>query len=237
MLPSVLREYRTLKTQIRERSLDCDLRFASLFLEDKRSASGTASGHYFHQDILVARKILKAHPVRHVDVGSRIDGFVAHVATFRPIEVLDIRPLRTTTSNISFMQCDIMDPNLQLSNYCDSLSCLHVLEHFGLGRYGDRLDIEGHLHGIENLHKILQPNGTLYLSVPIGADRVDFNGERVFSIKSMLEIVRHYSQLVEFSYVDDAGDLHEAVALDSERVANNCGCSYGCGIFELKKGQ
>jgi hypothetical protein len=32
--------------------------------------------------------------------------------------------------------------------YCDSLSCLHALEHFGLGRYGDPIDPRGHEKGI-----------------------------------------------------------------------------------------
>lgn len=64
--------------------------------DDFKEQSGTATWHYFHQDLLVATFINKAKPARHIDVGSRMDGFVAHVASCREIEVLDVRPLRNT---------------------------------------------------------------------------------------------------------------------------------------------
>ena len=60
---------------------------------ERRQPAGAASGHYFHQDLLVARDVFARNPTRHIDVGSRVDGFVAHVASFREIEVVDIRPL------------------------------------------------------------------------------------------------------------------------------------------------
>lgn len=113
-------------------------------LEDRFSESGSASGHYFHQDLLAARRIFLNSPNTHIDVGSRIDGFVAHVASFRPIEVVDIRRLSSNITNIKFIQVDLMeDMKDDLVDCCDSLSCLHALEHFGLGRYGDPLNMMG----------------------------------------------------------------------------------------------
>lgn len=41
----------------------------------------------------MARWIYEAAPIKHVDVGSRVNGFVAHVASFREIEVIDVRPI------------------------------------------------------------------------------------------------------------------------------------------------
>src|SRR2546425_10497832 len=64
-------------------------------LSDKYIASGVASGHYFHQDLWAARWIYRVNPKRHLDVGSRIDGFVSHLLTFREVEVIDIRPLQS----------------------------------------------------------------------------------------------------------------------------------------------
>jgi len=52
-------------------------------LTDRFDPGGDASGHYFHQDLIVARRIFERDPRKHVDVGSRIDGFVAHLAVFR----------------------------------------------------------------------------------------------------------------------------------------------------------
>ena len=60
-------------------------------LTDRFEESGAARGHYFHQDLLVAQRIFDSAPARHVDMGSRIDGFVAHVASFREPEQRDLR--------------------------------------------------------------------------------------------------------------------------------------------------
>lgn len=86
----------------------------------------------------MARRVYQNNPSIHVDVGASVEGFVAHIASFRPIIVLDIRPLSNITPNIRFMQADLMSPiDARLLGYCDSLSCLHALEHFGLGRFGE----------------------------------------------------------------------------------------------------
>jgi hypothetical protein len=151
-------------------------------LGDFRSEAGKASGHYFHQDLLVAGFICRANPSRHIDVGSSISGFVSHVASFRPIEVLDIRPLKKSVHpNILSIQVDVVNLDASYHSICDSLSCLHALEHFGLGRYGDPIDPNGHIKGFFNLSKMLQPNGILYISFPIGKSELHFNAIGFFT--------------------------------------------------------
>lgn len=205
-------------------------------LRDKDEEGGSATGHYFHQDFLVAQELFKAHPQKHVDIGSRIDGFVAHVASYRKIEVIDIRALSSTLPNIKFVQADMMNPiNDKLKDYCDSISSLHAVEHFGLGRYGDPIDSEGHLKGLDNMYRMLKQGGTFYFSVPIGAQRVEFNAHRVFSVKYLLNYFDGKYKLKSFSYVDDKGDIHRNINLTDESIANNCNCRYGCGIFILEK--
>ncbi|GHV43939.1 hypothetical protein AGMMS49546_27000 [Spirochaetia bacterium] len=200
-------------------------------LLDKHESSGMAKGHYFHQDLLVARRIFINNPNVHIDVGSRFDGFVTHVASFRNIKVLDIRPLSIDISNISFIQCDLMSPlPEEMIESTDSLSCLHALEHFGLGRYGDPINYNGHLLGLNNLYSLLKPKGRLYLSVPIGADRIEFNAHRVFSIEYLLKLFDKKYCIEHFSYIDDAGDLHENVAV-TETSINNYECTFGCGVL------
>lgn len=134
---SYLRNYRALRTQWR--SSRGEFPFGKPFpcLGDRFASAGVARGDYFHQDLHVAQLIHSNAPDKHVDVASRVDGFVAHVASFRPIEVIDIRPLRTRARNMTFRRMDLMAANPELVGYCDSLSCLNALEHFGLGRYGD----------------------------------------------------------------------------------------------------
>lgn len=205
-------------------------------LDDRWGGAGDASGAYFHQDLHVARRIFETVPRRHIDIGSRIDGFVAHVAVFRPIEVVDIRPLSSTARNIAFRQCDLMQP-LSAGDIacCDSLSCLHALEHFGLGRYGDPVDPGGHAKALTNLIAMLEPGGRLFLSVPIGPQRVEFNAQRVFLPRHVVELVGERMQLDRFAYVDDAGDLHEACDTQELKSGGTYGCQCGTGIFEFVK--
>jgi hypothetical protein len=234
-LPAFLKGYREIKNQAARAK--ADFPFGKLYpcLEDAKNESGVASGHYFHQDLLVASRVFKNNPIKHVDIGSRIDGLVAHIASFREIEVLDIRELSNTIANIHFRRFNLIDKNFNLKDYCDSVSCLHALEHFGLGRYGDEIDYSGHLTGWNNIYKMLKKGGKLYFSVPIGPQRIEFNAHRVFSVKYLLDLIGSSYKIDSFSYVDDDGNLYSNVALEERSIDNNFSCLYGCGIFELSK--
>lgn len=209
-------------------------------LNDRFLSSGVMSGHYFHMDLLVARKIHENEPRRHVDIGSRTDGFVAHVAVFREIELLDIRAQESKTPNIKFRQADLMNLPADMENYCDSLSSLHAVEHFGLGRYGDPVQYDGYKSAIDNMYRILEPGGRFYFAVPIGRQRIEFNAHRVFAVRFLQELFADRFRIDAFHYVNDAGDLFEDAALEGSGpegpgADENFGCRYGCGIFELIK--
>jgi SAM-dependent methyltransferase len=204
-------------------------------LGDRFTAAGTMRGHYFYQDLHVAGKIFAARPVRHVDIGSRTDGFVAHVAVFREIEVFDIRDVTSHVPNIRFKKADLMQLPEGLEGYCDSVSALHSIEHFGLGRYGDPVDYNGHVKAIRNITRMLLPGGRFYFSVPVGKQRIEFNAHRVFSLAYLWELLGDDYELLSFSYVDDAGDFHADCPFSEQAIADNFGCWYGCGIFELRK--
>jgi SAM-dependent methyltransferase len=228
-----LRRFRALQAKS-----DSKMKFGKLYpcVDEYDLESGTASGQYFHQDLLIARRIFEAKPKRHVDIASRVDGFVAHLAVFREVEVFDIRPLTTSARNIIFGQCDVMaDIAPEFLDYCDSISCLHALEHFGLGRYGDHLDPDGHIRGFNNLHRILRSRGTLYLAVPIGPHRIEFNAHRVFGVPELIRMVTARFAIRRFSFVDDAGELHDNVSLMSQDNGCHFGCQFGLGILELEK--
>jgi len=144
------------------RKLGGSITKSHVILYDFKDVAGVAKGHYFHQDLLVASFISKENPSRHIDVGSRIDGFVAHVASFRQIEIIDVRELGDIGhSQVSFLQRDMMVSDPKFNEITDSLSCLHTIEHFGLGRYGDPIDPDGYLRGFQNLVDMLKPGGTV----------------------------------------------------------------------------
>ncbi|MFK5854813.1 MAG: DUF268 domain-containing protein [Bacteroidota bacterium] len=203
-------------------------------LHDRSDASGSASGHYFFQDLYYAKKINQACPKKHVDVGSRVDGFVAHVASFRNIEVLDIRPNNSIVEGIVFRQCDLTEVPDVFVNYTDSLSCLHALEHFGLGRYGDTLDVNGHIKGVESLKQILMPGGVLYISVPIGEERIEFDAHRVFDPRTIIELFSDF-ELKDFAWVGDDDLLYVEESVDNYDFSELQKLEYGLGMFTFKK--
>ena len=205
-------------------------------LGDRFDDAGIMKGAYFNQDLLIAQKLFEKNPLSHIDIGSRIDGFVAHVASFRKIKVYDIRKLEKEFQNIEFEQRNIMNYYPELENSCDSISSLHAIEHFGLGRYGDPICVDGHLIALENIYKYLKKGGAFYFSVPIGKrQRVEFNAHRIFSLSYLLNLFEGKYDLSSFSYVDDQGDLHRDITLHKQDIQTTFHLNYGCGIFELKK--
>lgn len=229
------RDFLKIRKQLKQQS---DFQISSLYpiLSDKFDQAGVMKGHYFHQDLLIAKKIYQNAPKKHVDIGSRIDGFVAHVAIFREIEIFDIRNMESDVENIVFKKADLSARDFGLENYTDSISSLHAIEHFGLGRYGDSIDVNGHIKAIENIYKCLKPGGIFHFSVPIGPQRIEFNAHRIFSVSYLLNLFREKYDLVSFSFVNDAGNLILNQPTDKpEEVTANFGCVHGCGIFELRK--
>jgi SAM-dependent methyltransferase len=232
--PWFIRDYKKLKRQLKG---DPQFPFGKLnpILTDKTLESGTSKGHYFSQDLLIAQRVFYNKPEKHIDIGSRVDGFIAHTASFRQIEMFDIRPLAQSIKNVKFIQADLMELSQSLTDYSDSISSLHAIEHFGLGRYNDPIDAYGHVKALKNIEKILKTGGRFYFSTPIGPQRIEFNAQRVFSLEYLLTLFNSHYKLERFSYVDDSGTLHENIELTNVTIKNNCGCNYGCGIFELIK--
>jgi SAM-dependent methyltransferase len=207
-------------------------------LHDRYEEGGATKNEYFWQDLLVARWIFEARPHRHVDVGSRVDGFVAHVASFRDVEVFDVRPINSKIPGIIFKQADLMRsdslPDLA-EGYCDSLSCLHAIEHFGLGRYGDPVDPSGHERGIANMVRLLKAGGTFYLSTPIGRERVEFNANRVFDPRSIVSLVEGHGLVLQRLTVVESGGLAREVRVSPESLHALGEASYNLGVFIFAK--
>ena len=209
---------------------------------DRIKESGEVKNEYFWQDLLVARKIFQAQPKKHVDIGSRIDGFVAHVASFRDIEIFDIRPVDVYIPGVLFRQADLMSDNFLSidtsvkAGYCDSLSCLHAIEHFGLGRYGDPIDPDGYLRGIKNLCKLLREGGSLYLATPIGKQRVEFNANWVFDpltiVNAALAGGLVLDELIVLDQQGGSKTIHKPIATDFKNLAREV---YLLGIFCFRK--
>lgn len=204
-------------------------------LHDWYEEGGTTRSEYFWQDLLVAKKVFESNPEKHVDIGSRVDGFVAHVASFREIEVFDVRPITPQIPGVTFRQADFMKPVEGMAGYCDSLSCLHALEHFGLGRYGDPIDAKGFERGLVNMACLLKEDGVFYLSAPVGIDRVEFNAHRVFDPCVIVNLaVKNSLKLFALTVIWPGGRVEE-LALDESQLSNLAIQRYALGIFIFVK--
>jgi hypothetical protein len=196
------------------------------FLDDRTSTTSFDT-HYFYQDIWAFRKVFASRTKTHVDVGSKVD-YVGFLSTITHVIFIDIRPLITDLPSLDSKFGSILDMPYE-ANSVSSLSCLHVAEHIGLGRYGDPIDPLGTVKACRELQRVLAPGGNLYFALPIGKPRVCFNAHRIHSSDQILEYFSEL-KLLEFSFVNDEGHFMQNVDTDEGRNAK-----YGCGLFHFTK--
>lgn len=164
-----------------------------------RVSEAASIDSYFWQDLWAARRIYENRPLLHYDIGSRIDGFISHLATFgQRVRLLDIRPMEWDIPGVDFQMCDATNLDGIADGSIESLSALCSLEHFGLGRYGDPIDPEGCFKCFRAITKKLAHGGRAYISVPIGREHVEFNAHRVFYASTIVDAFCPLT-LVEFS--------------------------------------
>lgn len=192
-----------------------------------RTATTGIDPHYFYQGIWAFKKIAAGKPESHVDVGSKVE-YVGYLTTLTQVKFVDIRPLKINLPHFEMVTGSITELPFETGSI-SSISCLHVAEHIGLGRYGDSLDPFGTKKGCQELARILAPGGTLLFSLPIGKSRVMYNAHR---IHSPTQIISYFPtlELKEFSVIDDAGKFIQHV---SPKEYENS--EYACGLFEFTK--
>ncbi len=206
-------------------------------MTDRTESAGVMSGHYFHMDLVMAQQVVKAAPKAHLDVGSRIDGFVAHVATTMPVLVGDIRPVESQHPNIRFVQVNLMEQaTAEKLGQFPSVSCLHTLEHMGLGRYGDPLDPAGDEKALATLAALTAPGGQLYLATPMGRERIEFNAQRVYGLPRLHDMLaRNGFTITHFGYVNDQGHLVPTQELTPEFVEESQTFTFSCALIIARK--
>lgn len=205
----------------------------SIHLHEDDEFAGAVSGHYFWQDIVVAQWVLSQKKKLVADIGSRLDGYVAHVASSQRIFVIDIRPIKKNIPNVEFIKDDIM--NYQSKRKFEIVTSLHTLEHIGLGRYGDSIDPNGHIKSFGTLAKLILPKGHLVVSFPINSKTtIEFNGQRLIGIQEPLRWAEeHHLKFVKFICLRSDDEL---ISFDSvSNLVNFTPESGALGIYFFKK--
>jgi SAM-dependent methyltransferase len=193
-----------------------------------KTAKTRIDSHYFYQGVWAFEKIAAKRPALHVDVGSSVN-YVGFLTTITKVHFVDIRSLEV--SNIANLKCvegSILNLPYKDSSL-ESISCLHVAEHIGLGRYGDPLNPHGTKEAAKELSRCLAKGGNIYFSLPVGRPRVCFNAHRIHSPS---QIIRYFEplRLVEFSATDDKKRFIKNVDIAILEDAR-----YACGMFWFTK--
>lgn len=192
-----------------------------------RVATTPFDSHYLYQDTWAAHRIAETRPGRHIDVGSRVE-VACFLTAVCPVTFVDIRPLDADIEGLTSVAGSVLNlpyPDASV----ESISCLHVVEHVGLGRYGDPLLPGGTERAIAELARVVAPGGRLLVSTPVGRAKVHFNAHRVTSPHRILELCSDL-ELTEFAGVDDSGRFARHRSLDEL-----AGCAYACGMFDFTR--
>lgn len=197
---------------------------------DKFDNAGTV-GNYFWQDLWAAKLIIKSKVKQHFDIASRLDGFIAHLlAAEINVSMINVRKFPTEIENLETIVDDATTLHQIPDESIESMSALCSLEHFGLGRYGDPIDPEACFTCFDNIQKKLRKGGKLYISVPIGKERVEFNALRVFYPETIVKCFNTL-KLEEFSCAAN-GSLEKNVDLHKyDKDPNNGNFRYGLFYF------
>ena len=183
--------------------------------------------HYTYHPAWAARILAETKPAYHVDISS-ILSFSTIVSAFIPVKFYDYRPVGIQLSKFESGFQDLKKLTFE-SNSIPSLSCMHTVEHVGLGRYGDEIDPEGDIRSINELKRVLMPGGDLLFVTPVGRSRIEFNAHRIYSFQKIIDAF-HPFRLHQFALVPDVGSL--IINADPGLVELQ---EYGCGCFWFKK--
>ena len=207
-----------------------DGRFAAPFLNQYPCLSDWTKTtpfepHYIYHPAWAARVVRKINPKKHIDISSTLT-FSSILSAFVPVEFYDYRPAALFLDNLKSLRGDLLHLPFK-SNSVESISCMHTIEHIGLGRYGDILDSQGDLKAIEELKRVVRKGGALLFVTPIGQPTIRFNAHRIYSYDQILQYFKGF-ELKEFSLLPDdafnAGMISHATRKDANKQQWGCGC-------------
>lgn len=195
-------------------------------LYDNTSFTGF-DAHYIYHPAWATRIIKKINPSKHIDISSTLH-FCAAISAFYPTEFYDYRPAKLNLSNLISKEGDLNKLSFD-DNSVESLSCMHTIEHIGLGRYGDKLDADGDLKAIKELQRVTKIGGNLLIVTPVGKPRIQFNAHRIYSFEMVNDLFSGF-ELKDFSLVKD-----DQTYIENADPALVAAQTYGCGCFWYQK--
>lgn len=184
--------------------------------------------HYVYHPAWAARILAKNKPACHYDIGSSL-AFVSLVSAFFSVKFFDYRPAPLTLSGLSCGHADLLSLPFEDASI-GSLSCMHVVEHVGLERYGDAFDPQGDIKAMSELIRVLKPGGALLFVVPLGERAIiQYNAHRIYTYTQVISFFSSLN-LKSFAFIKDNGAFIEHASCN-----DTTGQRYGCGCFYFTK--
>ena len=181
--------------------------------------------HYVYHTAWAARKVNEINSDVHVDISSSLY-FSSILSAFKKVKFYDFRPAKLNLSNLESSRANLLNLHFE-DNSIDSLSCMHTVEHVGLGRYGDQIDPDGDIKAVKELSRVVSKGGSLLFVVPIGKPKIEFNAHRIYSYDMVINMFPDFS-IKEFSLIPDnalsSGMIYDATKEDSDKQNHGCGC-------------
>jgi SAM-dependent methyltransferase len=182
--------------------------------------------HYIYHTAWAARALAEIKPDSHVDVSS-ILYFSSIVSAFVPVTSCHFQPVNISLSGLTVRKADLLALPFG-DNSVRSISCMHVVEHIGLGRYGDQLDPDGDCKAMAELRRVLAEGGHLLFVVPVGRPRIQFNAHRIYGYSQIMECFNKLT-LRQFALIPDQGSQEGIIENATKELADRQ--TYGCGCF------
>lgn len=199
-------------------------RMASLWEATETTAY---DAHYLYHVAWAVRMVTGYAPARHVDISSSLN-FCTTLSATVPTEFYDFRATLLQLDNLLCGQAELTKLAFGDAEI-ESLSCMHTIEHVGLGRYGDPIDVNGDMAAAAELSRVVRPGGHLLMVVPVGHARIVFNSHRIYGHDQILAMFLDFD-VVETALVrDDRRFVRNPAAAEFDEQ------SYGCGCFHLRK--
>lgn len=213
-------------------------------LYDFCAPAGKVCPHYFLQDLFVAKELRKLGANHVYDVGSRLDGYIAHLLAMDiHVTMIDVRPLPFEVEGLTFLQGNAENLTTITDESLEVVSSLHAIEHFGLGRYGDPVDYDGWKKGLDSIIKKIKRGGHLFLSVPIGPENVlQFNAHRIFMPSTIIDYVSGRMSIESFAWIHDPElQFYSFVNKEKNKIRSEISeiesklSLFDCGVFHFSK--
>lgn len=227
-----LKDYISFKKQQAQKPHRFVVRLQDLYpcIQDKTTTTGF-DAHYIYHPAWAARILARLKPEFHVDISSSLH-FCTMVSAFLQVKFYDYRPAGIHLSGLTSESADLLALPFADGSVC-SLSCMHVVEHVGLGRYGDPLDPDGDLKAIAELKRVLSVGGNLLFVVPVGTPKVMFNAHRIYSYEQVMSFFNEL-ELLEFTLIPDIPQEGGGLITHATKELADAQM-YGCGCFWFSK--